>query len=177
MLGDLDPLEAEGAHRLDQDHDAGDDRRRPVGVQAGDLDALGERGRGELREHPLDRRQGEDVAVDPLGVVGLEAQLDRGQRGRRAGDGDPRARPRAPVADARPRSARARRRRAPRARPRVGGSEAMWRSVWRTTPACSEAWKAISAPVPTISSVEPPPMSIDQGRHRSAAARAWRRGR
>ena len=36
----------------------------------------------------------------------------------------------------------------------------MWRSVWRTTPACSEAWKAISAPVPTISSVEPPPMSI-----------------
>ena len=44
MLGDLDPVEAEGAHRLDQDHDAGDDRRRPVGVQAGDLDPLGERG-------------------------------------------------------------------------------------------------------------------------------------
>ena len=41
----------------------------------------------------------------------------------------------------------------------VGGSEAMWRSVWRTTPACSEVWKEISAPVPTISSVEPPPMS------------------
>ena len=36
----------------------------------------------------------------------------------------------------------------------------MWRSLWRTTPACSEAWKEISAPVPTISSVEPPPMSI-----------------
>ena len=35
----------------------------------------------------------------------------------------------------------------------------MWRSVWRTTPACSEVWKEISAPVPTISSVEPPPMS------------------
>ena len=27
MLGDGDLLEAEGAHRLDQDHDAGDDRR------------------------------------------------------------------------------------------------------------------------------------------------------
>ena len=37
MLGDRDLLEVEGAHRLDQDHDAGDDRRRPVGVQAGDL--------------------------------------------------------------------------------------------------------------------------------------------
>ena len=35
----------------------------------------------------------------------------------------------------------------------------MWRSLWRTTPACSEVWKAISGPVPTISSVEPPPMS------------------
>ena len=41
----------------------------------------------------------------------------------------------------------------------AGGSEATWRSLWRTTPACKEAWKAISAPVPTISSVEPPPMS------------------
>ena len=32
----------------------------------------------------------------------------------------------------------------------VGGSEAMWRSVWRTTPACRETWKSISEPVPTI---------------------------
>ncbi len=92
MLGDRDLLEAEGAHRLDQDHDAGDDRRRAVGVQAGDLDPLGQRRRGELGEQVLDRGEGEDVAVDPLGVVGLEPQLDRGQRGRRAGDGDPGAR-------------------------------------------------------------------------------------
>ena len=36
MLGDRDLVEVEGAHRLDQDHDPGDDRRRPVGMQAGD---------------------------------------------------------------------------------------------------------------------------------------------
>src|ERR1700709_2599138 len=45
----------------------------------------------------------------------------------------------------------------------VGGSVAMWRSLWRTTPACSEVWKEISSPVPTISSVEPPPMSTTRG--------------
>ncbi len=34
MLGDLDLREAEGAHHLDQDDDAGDDRRRATLVQA-----------------------------------------------------------------------------------------------------------------------------------------------
>ena len=43
VLGDLDLLEAEGAHHLDQDHDAGDDRRRPSRMQAGDLEPLLER--------------------------------------------------------------------------------------------------------------------------------------
>ncbi len=42
----------------------------------------------------------------------------------------------------------------------AGGSDGARRSVWRTTPACREVWKATSVPVPTISSVEPPPMSI-----------------
>ena len=41
----------------------------------------------------------------------------------------------------------------------AGGSVVRWRSVWRTVPACSEAWKPTSAPTPTTSSVEPPPMS------------------
>ncbi len=43
--------------------------------------------------------------------------------------------------------------------PAVGGSPPKQRSVWRTTPAWSESWKEISRPVPTTSSVEPPPMS------------------
>ncbi len=41
----------------------------------------------------------------------------------------------------------------------VGGSLEMQRSLWRTTPAYRESWKAMSVPLPTISSVEPPPMS------------------
>ena len=89
MLGDLDLLEAEGAHHLDQDHDPGDDRRRPAGMQPGDLEPLLEGLRGEQRAHPLDRVEGEPVAVDALGVVGVELLVDRRQRGRRAGDGDP----------------------------------------------------------------------------------------
>ncbi len=40
VLGDRDVLEAECAHHLEQDHDAGDDRRRAVRVQADDLAAL-----------------------------------------------------------------------------------------------------------------------------------------
>ncbi len=36
----------------------------------------------------------------------------------------------------------------------------MWRSLMRTTPACSETWKPASWPRPTTNSVEPPPTSI-----------------
>ena len=93
MLGDLDPLEAEGAHRLDQDHDAGDDRRRAVGVQAGDLarSASGAEASCESRRWIVGRER--TWPVDARGVVGLEAQLDRGQRGGGAGDGDAGRRP------------------------------------------------------------------------------------
>ena len=72
VLGDLDLVEPEGAHRLDQDHDAGDDRRRPVRVQADDLGPLGERRRREPREQPLDRRAARGRGRGPA----------RGRRGR-----------------------------------------------------------------------------------------------
>ena len=42
----------------------------------------------------------------------------------------------------------------------AGGSEWMWRSLMRTTPAGSETWKPAVRPRPTMNSVEPPPMSI-----------------
>jgi hypothetical protein len=35
----------------------------------------------------------------------------------------------------------------------------MWRSVWRTTPACVETWKSTLPSQPVTNSVEPPPMS------------------
>src|SRR6187397_1587917 len=89
VLGGLDPVEAEGAHRLDQDHAAGDDRRGAVGVQAGDRGALGEGGGGEQREQVLDRLQREDAAVHARRVVWLEAEVGRGERGWRACDRDP----------------------------------------------------------------------------------------
>ena len=71
-----------------QDHDAGDDRRRPVGVQSGDLAALVERQRREPVAQRRERRARQHVALDPRGVVGLEREVDRRARGRGAGDGD-----------------------------------------------------------------------------------------
>ena len=162
-----DPLEAEGAHRLDQDHHAGDDRRRPVGVQAGDLDPLGERGRGELREHPLDRAAGSsDVAVDPR--RGRRARAPSRSRPARSGCRRRRSRPARPRRRRRPppRSARARRRRALRARPRSAGRRRCGaRCGGRRRPA-ARCGRRSRRRVPTISSVEPPPMSIDQRRLR-----------
>ena len=85
------------------------------------------------------------MPVDPLRVVRIQLHLDRGQRGRRAGDRDPRLGPRPAPAAVRaisPRTSLA----SASSSSAVGGSEAMWRSVWRTTPACSEAWKEIFSP-------------------------------
>ena len=77
------------AHRLDQDDAARDDRGRAVGMQARDLAPLGERharpARPRIRSQ---RRERQAVAVDALAVVGVEAQVDRRERRRRAGDRD-----------------------------------------------------------------------------------------
>ena len=60
----------------------------------------------------------------------------------------------------------------------VGGSVVRWRSLWRTTPACVETWKLTSSPLPTTSSVEPPPTSMTTVGVVSPGARRWsRRGR
>ena len=82
-------VEAERAQGLAQHRHAGDDRGRAVGVQARDLAALvvrhrRERGRAARSSVARVTR----VAVDPVGVVGLELEVHRRGRRRRAGDGD-----------------------------------------------------------------------------------------
>ena len=55
VFGDLDLIEVEGHHDFDQDHQTGDDRFGTVGVEAGDLFALLQGHRCELREPVLNR--------------------------------------------------------------------------------------------------------------------------
>ena len=97
--------------------------------------------------HPLDRLEREPVAVDQLGVVGVELLVDRRQRGRRAGDPDPEVR----RASAAPSSASSI---SPRTSPASssssaasGGSWLMWRSVWRTGPGLQRGVEADLGPV------------------------------
>jgi hypothetical protein len=54
VLGDLDFVELERAHRLTEQDHAGDDRGRAVGVQADELAALGFVHVGQAREQQLD---------------------------------------------------------------------------------------------------------------------------
>ena len=146
------------SRRIDR---AGHDRRRAGRMQARDLAALGQRQRRQAVEQLLQPLARDRVALDPVAVVALELEVDRGELRRRAAHADRAAG-----------AARARRRgRPPRSRARVLGQRrelagrsadrvCRWRSVWRTTPTCVETWKTRSAPAPTTSSVEPPPMSI-----------------
>src|SRR4051794_36208282 len=89
-LGDLDGVQAEEAHGLDQDRRARDDCGGAVGVEAGDVFSLVEGDGGELAEDARGGFQQQVVAVDLLRVVGVELLVDRGQRGGGAGDGDAR---------------------------------------------------------------------------------------
>jgi len=80
----LDRVEAEGDDRLQQDGGARDDRGGAVGVQAPGLAPLRHRYRRELAEQPPARVGLDAVAVHPVGIVGLELEVDGGQRGRLA---------------------------------------------------------------------------------------------
>ncbi len=75
----LDPNSASVSSRM---IDAGDDRRRAVGVEPAHLPALGERQRGEAVEDPPALRGADHVPLDLVRVVGLELLGDRGHRGR-----------------------------------------------------------------------------------------------
>ncbi len=87
-LGDGDPLEREGAHRLDEDDDAGDDRRRPVGIDSPDGAPLVDRQRRQPREQLLDRRKVELVTLDSGVVDTIEPEIHGGEDRRGASDGD-----------------------------------------------------------------------------------------
>ena len=141
--------------------DAGDDRRRPVRVQAAArAGARPGSSRPARRGSGRSRRRVEQVAVDALGVVGIKLLGDRSQRGGGAGDRD-----RVPTLRRRRSSGTA----SATIRAHIGAQLVQlgrgrrvvcrWRSVWRTTPACVETWNSTSLPAPMTSSVEPPPMS------------------
>ena len=80
--------EPERVQGAGEDGGSGDDGGGAVGVEAGDLAALGEREGGELVAELLAGVACEPVPVDPLGVVGVELEVDGGERGGGAGDGD-----------------------------------------------------------------------------------------
>ena len=95
-----------------------------------------------------------------VAVVGLELQVDRGERRRRAGHRDALACALAHVARAPPpRARRARPRGRPPSSAGVGGSVCRKRSVWRTEPSCVDTKNSTPSPAPTTISVLPPPMS------------------
>ena len=128
VLGDLDRLEAEHPHRLDQDQAAGDDRRRAIRVEARHRAPFLERQRGEHRAGCASQRRASAGSRRRARGRRARGAVDRGERRRRAGDGDA-------VGDvrrtSRRRAARARRgppRGSAPARPSVGGSEWRWRS-------------------------------------------------
>ena len=58
----------------------GHDRGRAVGMEAGDSPALVDGERGELGRDALARAAVEPVAVHPVRVVGVELEVDRGER-------------------------------------------------------------------------------------------------
>src|SRR4051812_7321175 len=154
-------------------------------MQAGDLAAAVERQLREAGQELLDARQRQHVAVDPLGVVGVELEVDRRQLRGRAGDGDRGARrvaglvggvgaeDRADVlGEGGGRAARGawggggpgKAGGAPGGGGggRGGGGGGGWggRGGGAPPPACVETWKCMSRPRPSTNSVEPPPMSM-----------------
>src|SRR5215211_5074136 len=62
-FADLDPVESEGLHALDQDGGAGDDGRGSVGVEPRQLASLVERHRGQPLEQLAAAVEGQPVAV------------------------------------------------------------------------------------------------------------------
>ena len=142
-------LEPEQIEHARQDHDAGDDRRRPVGLRArrpgaapraacaGEPSrialALGPRRARSRGPSPGRRGRGawaiaaSEVAV-PATAIACSTSSRRSSRDR---VGEDRA--------GRPRGPR-------RARRRSAGRCAMWRSVWRTTPAWVETWNSALRP-------------------------------
>ena len=157
--------------RAGQHHHAGDDRGRPIGVEAGHLAALARAGSRRARRawRAGARRDSRwpstsRPSAPEVDARGLRRRAGHGDRG-----GDPLAlRPPGPPRRA-PRSTSAA---SAASSSRAGGSECRWRSEWRTTPTWVETWNATSPPSPTTSSVEPPPMSITSSRSPAGASRA-----
>ncbi len=72
VLGDLDLVHPERAKDLDQDDQAGDDRRRAIRMQTNNIAALVVRHLREASEEFVEAGEADDVAVDAVGVVRVE---------------------------------------------------------------------------------------------------------
>ena len=99
-------VDAEPPHRLHQDHRARHDHVATARRHDGQRCSLGVGHRRETGEHLLRPREREPRAVDAVGVVAVEPERERLQRGRRARDGDERARIARPAPTWPPRRAR-----------------------------------------------------------------------
>ena len=161
MVRNRGAIEAEEPQRLDDHDHPGDDGGGAVGMQSAHRAPLrpraGRRGAariaGSWRGTPRDRgRRRRSNTPDP----GLSHRARSPCPPRRWPREPPRERSAAPPARTIERTSAA----SASSSAEVGGSVARWRSVWRTTPACVETWKLTSSPLPTTSSVDPPPTSM-----------------
>ena len=87
-LADRERVQAEPAQGLAHDDPAGDDHRRPVRMEARHAFSHCQRHERQALHLSLDRLERQAVAVDPVAVVLLHAELDRGQAGDRPRDAD-----------------------------------------------------------------------------------------
>ncbi len=146
---------------LEEDHPGDDRRARRSGCRPTTVRRSASSMSASRCEQQFDGGQRQRVAVDPLGVVGVElAGRSRPPRWRCRPPRSPAATGRAHVRRQACGEDRADVRRQLLSSAGRGGSAWMWRSLMRTTPACRETWKPTLWSAPTTNSVEPPPMSI-----------------
>ena len=173
MVGNRGGIEAEDLQRLDDHHHAGDDGGGAIGVQAAHGAPLLLGQCGEALEDAPAARHGHHVAVDGVRRPTLQIQVYSSKGGRRARHGDGRAGRRASL------------RRGPPARrssghPRPARSARRWSAGRRRDGArCDErrrpAWRrgrSPRRPLPTTSSVDPPPTSMTTVGVASSGARS-----
>ncbi len=162
-----------------EDHHAGDDRRRAVRVQAGDVAALGERHRRQPRRAA--RRAGRATARGPRPARGRRGRA-RGRSRRRTSRCRPRRRPRGrrarrgsgTAASSTPRTSAA----SASSSSGRGGSECeVALGVAHDADLGGDVELARGRATPTTSSVEPPPMSINSRGVVVVARPRSRRGR
>src|SRR6266487_5570573 len=88
VLARLEAVEIEMMEHFAEYHGAGDDHRRPVGIECRDLPAFREWQRREALELRADAFARKAVALHQVGVVLGEPEVEGGDRGDGSGDAD-----------------------------------------------------------------------------------------